>query len=110
MSKEEIAMNDTRQGEFTEVIISCRAPKAKSVYVAGTFNDWDASRTPLTRSKSGDWSVTLEIPPGRYEYKFLVDGVWCCEPGCPDNSHSGCSECVPNAFGTMNRVLAVRES
>jgi 5'-AMP-activated protein kinase regulatory beta subunit len=52
----------------------------------------------------GSWRVELELAPGRYEYKFIVDGAWCCEPGHAD---ADCADCVPNACGTMNRVIEV---
>ena len=85
---------------------SCHAPEAGIVYLAGTFNDWDPVATPLTRRADGTWAVALDLPPGRYEYKFVVDGRWCCDPGCKEPSES-CPKCVPNSFGTMNRVVEV---
>lgn len=91
------------------VVVSITAPDAKEVFVAGTFNNWDPKGLRLKRSSAdGRWSATLELPPGRHEYKFIVDGRWCCEPGC-DGPHDGCPGCVPNAFGTMNRVVIVDE-
>lgn len=86
--------------------LSCRAPEAGTVAVAGTFNGWDPSASPPTRLADGTWAATLDLPPGRYEYKFLVDGRWCCDPGCADPV-PGCPWCVPNPFGTMNRVVEV---
>jgi 1,4-alpha-glucan branching enzyme len=85
---------------------SCDAPHAGVVYLAGTFNDWDPTAAPLTRRADGTWAISLNLPPGRYEYKFVVDGEWCCEPGC-ETAHQGCPKCVPNSFGTMNRVVEV---
>jgi 1,4-alpha-glucan branching enzyme len=86
--------------------LTCHAPEAQAVSVAGTFNDWDAVATPLARDADGNWSALLDLPPGRHEYKFIVDGAWYCEPGCEGTYH-GCPKCVPNAFGTMNRVVDV---
>ncbi len=54
----------------------------------------------------GKWTVTIPLPPGRHEYKFVVDGQWCCEPGC-EAEYRGCAKCVPNTLGTMNRFLEV---
>lgn len=87
--------------EFT-----CHAPDAGAAFVAGTFNDWNPTATPMTRDADGTWAVALDLPPGRYEYKFVVDGAWCCEPGC-ETAHHGCPKCVANPFGTMNRVVEV---
>lgn len=49
-------------------------PRAQSVCVVSTFNDWDCARTPMTRGKDGTWSVKVSLPQGKYEYMFLVDG------------------------------------
>jgi 1,4-alpha-glucan branching enzyme len=93
-------------GQETGTPFSCHAPHAGVVCVAGTFNGWEPAATPLTRRADGTWAVTLDLPPGRYEYKFVVDGRWCCEPGCEEPAPT-CSHCVPNPFGTMNRVVEV---
>ncbi|MCD6502034.1 hypothetical protein J7L01_05485, partial [bacterium] len=50
-------------------------PSAKEVFVAGSFNDWSESATPMESDGEGNWSATLDLAPGRYEYKFVVDGV-----------------------------------
>ena len=91
------------------VQITCQAADAQHIFVAGTFNDWSTTATPLKRSADDAWKVELQLPPGRYEYKFLVDGMWCCLPGCNDHAPGQvCADCTPNAFGTMNRVLEVK--
>ena len=88
------------------VEFKCHAPNAQQVFVAGTFNEWKPDATPLVRDKAGEWRSSLNLPPGHYEFKFIVDGQWCCEVGCEHES-SSCPKCVPNEFGTMNRVLEV---
>ncbi len=86
-------------------VFICPSEGAQGVFLAGDFNDWDPTRTPMERQDDGSWRAELELAPGRYEYKFIVDGGWCCQPGRPD---SECPDCVPNPFGTMNRVIEVR--
>ncbi len=93
-------------GSPIRVVFSCRAEDARSVALAGTFNDWDPEATPMSRNPEGEWTVTLDLAPGRYEYKFVVDGEWCCEPGCDDASYSA-ADSVPNAFGGKNRRIEV---
>lgn len=89
--------------------VSIKAPDAKKVCVAGTFNNWSTISHPMKRTTGdGHWVLSLDLPPGRYEYKFVVDGQWCCETGC-DKAFDGCPGCVPNEHGTMNRVLVVGE-
>ena len=91
------------------VQVTCRAQDAQRVYAAGTFNDWNTTATPLRKSDGGEWKAELQLLPGRYEYKLLVDGMWCCEPGCPDRrAIVSCTACVANPFGTMNRVIEVK--
>ena len=68
------------------------------VYVAGTFNDWNQTKNKLT-CKNGVYTATLLLPPGRYEYKFIVNDVWCCDPEC--------AEWTPNGIGSLNSVITV---
>ena len=94
------------RGKTAGTEFSCRAPHAGIVYLAGTFNGWDPTAKALTRRADGTWAATLDLPPGRYEYKFVVDDRWCCEPD-GEESGTGGPGCVPNSFGTMNRVVEV---
>lgn len=84
----------------------CQAPAAQAVFLAGTFNGWDPAATPMAKDTAGNWSVAVDLKPGRYEFKFVIDGSWCCEPGC-DETNRDCPKCVPNPLGTMNRVIEV---
>ncbi len=81
------------------------APDASNAFLAGTFNDWQTEAVPMTKDDAGNWKTNLDLPPGRHEFKFLVDGKWCCEPGCQGSDE--CPKCVSNDFGTMNRFVDV---
>ena len=105
MSKKNKASNQQSDAR-RKTTLSCYASDAGEVFVAGTFNEWKPDEVLLERDKSGRWSVDLELAPGRYEFKFIVDGRWCCDEGC-SGDHS-CPKCVSNAFGSMNRVLEVK--
>jgi 1,4-alpha-glucan branching enzyme len=74
-------------------------PQARSVAVAGTFNNWDLSRTPMNPGPGGTWNATVWLPAGRYEYRFVVDGQWINDPSA--------KESVQNTFGSTNSVLVV---
>jgi len=75
-------------------------PQAKSAVVAGSFNNWDVKKTPLRREASGPWKTTLWLPPGRYEYRFVVDGAqWVTDPNA--------KESVQNGFGSSNSIVVV---
>lgn len=75
------------------------APQAEDVRLAGTFNNWDPTKHRLRKDANGRWRLTLKLRPGRYEYRYLVDGNW-------ENDQRPCV-CVPNAFGTWNCVIEV---
>lgn len=46
------------------------------VSLAGSFNGWDVSATPMINGGSGIWSVTVQLSPDNYEYKFVKDGQY----------------------------------
>lgn len=76
------------------------APEANSVYLVGSFNNWDTSATPIKKDKSGLWKIDVKLTPGTYEYLFYVDGQW-------KNDPKG-TELKKNPFGTENNVLIVK--
>ncbi len=76
------------------------APGAKSVSIAGTFNNWNANSFKLTRDNQGNWKGSIRLLPGRYEYRAFVDGHWADDIGA--------RETAPNEFGTRNAVLQLK--
>ncbi|MCX7926748.1 MAG: glycogen-binding domain-containing protein [Candidatus Omnitrophica bacterium] len=81
------------------VVFRLFAPQAKKVAVAGSFNNWDVAKLIAKKDTKGNWSVKASLKPGRYEYKFFVDGCWLNDPNAPT---------VANAFGTQNSVIEVK--
>jgi 1,4-alpha-glucan branching enzyme len=75
------------------------APDARKVYLAGDFNHWDTSANPMKKDKKGVWKAAVSLKPGKYEYRFLVDGNWENDPSC--------AGCVSNEFGSKNCVRIV---
>lgn len=75
--------------------------RARQAAVVGDFNDWNPAVAPMQNSKPWQWRLTLPLPaPGRYHYKFLVDGErWLDDP---ENS-----EKEADGFGGVNSVLVV---
>lgn len=51
-------------------------PEARSVFLAGTFNNWNPDHHPAVKDEKGIWRVRLALPPGEYLYRFIVDGKW----------------------------------
>ncbi|HEX6066243.1 MAG TPA: S41 family peptidase [Longimicrobiales bacterium] len=62
--------------------------QAKQVFVAGSFNSWSPSATPLARQ--GDkWVARVDVEPGRVVYKFIVDGEWLTDPANRETEGTG---------------------
>lgn len=78
-------------------------PTARTVHVAGDFNGWNPSQTPLEGTPGGAWAVTIPLSPGRYEYMFVVDNaLWVGDPFAAEQTDDG--------FGSRNAVLDVRSA
>lgn len=93
------AKSKLKQEIAKKVIFEYFAPDAKSVKVAGTFNNWNADESPLKKGRDGKWKTEMILPPGRYEYRYRVDESW-------ENDQRPV-ECIPNTFGSWNCVIAV---
>jgi len=73
---------------------------AKEVYLVGEFNNWtvnDSSR--LTIKKNGTWERRVDLKPGSYRYKFVVDGQWVQDPASTKSE--------PNPFGGVDSILTI---
>lgn len=53
-----------------------------TVYVAGSFNNWDPFMHPLRRDprQPNRFVTSVRVPPGRHYYYFVVDGVRVLDP------------------------------
>lgn len=72
------------------------------IAIAGDFNHWSSSATVLKFDEAlGAFETTLRLPPGRYEYRLIVDGRWQADPYNRVRSQ--------NDFGIDNNVLIVEE-
>ncbi len=92
--------NQNNNGHSTcQVRLEFTDPNASEVCVAGTFNDWKPQVTPMLPMGNGEWLKVLVLPPGAYEYLFVVDQQWQPDPRAPKT--------VPNPFGGVNSVLEV---
>lgn len=86
--------------EKIKVTFTLLEPTAKSVTLRGEFNNWSADAAPLQRSADGRWETVIALAPGRYEYKFFVDGQWIPDPQAPEQ--------VWNHHGSLNSIIVVR--
>ncbi len=73
---------------------------ARSVGVAGSFNDWRPQATPMRRTDDGSWSVSVELPSGTYQYLFVIDGsAWVADPAA--------ARTLDDGFGRRNSLLVI---
>ena len=84
-----------------KVTFSLEDTDANEVFLIGDFNKWNPKTHPMKRDGNGTWIRNVIIPPGKYEYKFMVDGQWKEDP---QNDQLN-----PNCFGTCNNILNVTE-
>ena len=76
------------------------AQPGSQVFLAGTFNGWNTTATPLKDNPdSGHFKTVLRLPVGTHEYKFVINGAWTVDP---QSAH-----CAPNPYGSLNSVRHV---
>ena len=84
-----------------EVVFVLERPKAREVFLCGDFNQWSRmSLRMLQCNGNGRWEKRVTLPPGRYEYKFIVDGEWMHDAKAGENA--------PNVHGSLNSVVHVQ--
>jgi 1,4-alpha-glucan branching enzyme len=81
------------------ITFSLMAPQARQVSLAADFNQWSQDKHPMKKGKYGEWTRTVFVDPGEYEYKFWVDGEWKIDER---NSRTR-----RNRFGTRNNIVNV---
>ena len=93
-------MQKKEQPRRKRIKFQVAADHGSEVFLAGTFNDWNPTKRQLTEeTPDGIFSKTLLLPKGRYQYKFVINGVWCIDPEC--------REWERNKYGSLNSVITV---
>jgi anti-sigma factor RsiW len=95
----EIAADAAPRDAAVRLVLS--AEGARSVAVAGDFNDW-STESLLLEDPEGDgvFATTLRLPPGSYAYMFVIDGErWVTDPYAVNHRDDG--------FGNRNAVLRI---
>ncbi len=98
-------------------------PEACAVFVSGSFNHWNSNGAPMTHLGKGRWARELLLPPGHYEYRFVVNR-YKTQANCDDRAgryqfrildNNGCwvddpdaHELVRDTRGGFKAVLEVR--
>ena len=80
-----------------KVTFSLDLSGAKEVILMGDFNNWSPKKHFMRQDGNGVWNKAVLLPPGSYQYKFLVDGQWREDP----KNDQTCLNC----FGSYNNIL-----
>jgi Glycogen recognition site of AMP-activated protein kinase len=77
--------------------------KNRQIYLAASFNNWNKEDAQyLMKDDDGDgvYSITVKLPPGTYQYKYVIEGKWTQDPYGPDEA--------PDGFGGRNSKFEVK--
>nr|CAD1836687.1 unnamed protein product [Ananas comosus var. bracteatus] len=73
----------------------------RHVAICGSFTRWvDQYQMALVEGSMGEYQAIFDLPPGVYQYRFLVDGMWRCDEQ---------KLCATNEYGILNNVIFVEE-
>ena len=81
------------------VVFTLRAMGAARVQLAGDFNGWNPDLAPMRLMDEGGFQVRLPLGPGRYQYRYVIDGRWEKDPAN--------ERVAVNPFGELNSVVEV---
>jgi 1,4-alpha-glucan branching enzyme len=83
------------------VVFTVEAPEAAHVQLAGDFNDWSPDGNEM-QPEGKVWRKTVKLPPGRYRYRYVIDGQWRSDPRN--------TTVEPSPFGGNDSVLTLDTS
>jgi AMP-activated protein kinase-like protein len=93
------AVTGIREPNTVRYRFTVKADQVREICLAGDFNQWKVCDAPLLRVAEGVWSITIDLPRGRHEYMFVIDGRWVTDPNAMGYSTDG--------FGNRNALLVV---
>lgn len=73
---------------------------AREVKLCGNFTNWEQGCVIMNHARGAEWKAEVNLEPGVYEYKYLVDGNWFTDPTADRQQK--------NPLGSENSVKAVR--
>ena len=92
MLKEDGVLHQNPVSSFS---VSLYLPQARQVHLVGDFNNWDKTKSPLSKDALGHWTIAMQLDPGYYQYQLVVDGEkWVLDPHNPLQ--------VADGFGGVN--------
>ncbi|HAJ56566.1 MAG TPA: chromosome partitioning protein ParA [Candidatus Omnitrophica bacterium] len=87
--------------EFAPVTFEFSTEGVNSVFVVGDFNNWTLNDDAKLDKVDGVWKKRLNLKPGAYKYRLVVDGKWQEDPGNPNAEK--------NPFGELDSLLSVKQ-
>ncbi|MCS6985613.1 MAG: hypothetical protein NZM25_10875 [Leptospiraceae bacterium] len=95
-----LAPREVESQRMLKVSFTYTSKEALLVELLGDFNGWQRGVHVLQPVAPGKYQLELYLPPGRYQYIFLVNGyLWQQDPGCPER--------VDDGFGHKNSLLVL---
>jgi len=86
---------------------------ARQVLLAGSFTNWQNAALSMSPTDSG-WTMVVKLGPGKYWYKFIIDGGWTPDPDnelSEDDLRGNINSVYykTNTVFTLNRFLNARQ-
>jgi chromosome partitioning protein len=82
------------------ILFSYKNPDVTSLKLVGDFNNWTPDReSEFQKYPNGVWKKVIPLPPGKYHYKFIVDGEWHEDLANPNY--------IINEFGGVDSIVEV---
>ncbi len=89
-----------KRSKTKRVTFEHTAAPDSQVYLTGSPWEWKPNAKKMKRvGPDGHFSITVMLPKGTHEYKYIVDGNWSIDPKC--------REWVPNPYGTLNNTITI---
>ena len=90
MSLKKSFSKDKKKCNVTFTVSPEAAQGASKINIAGDFNSWSSTDTPLKKAKDGSFSVKIELDADKeYQFRYLLDGYkwendWNADKYIPD--------------------------
>ena len=72
----------------------------QEVLIAGSFTNWK-EKLKMTKNNDGNFEIELFLPKGKYQFKFVVDGIWKCSNNILQEK---------DARGIKNNIIEVKDN
>lgn len=77
---------DLAQPELRFVKFTVKIANAKAVSISGDFTGWNKESVSLVQREKNTWMTIVPLPPGVYEYLYIIDGQTILDPLNPDTA------------------------